>query len=73
MESDFFDKLSADYMAAVIDHMIELRQLDSRSALGDARLDYGEPFDIVERSRILCRGRKAHRKEVREKGSRYDG
>jgi hypothetical protein len=51
--------MAADYMAAVIDDWILRNLLDSRSAIADARLDYGEPFSDEERARILARKRKA--------------
>jgi hypothetical protein len=35
---------AADHMAAIIDEMVRDGNLDSRSRLADARLDYGEPW-----------------------------
>lgn len=35
---------AADAMAKVIDVMVEGKQIDERSPLADARLDYGEPY-----------------------------
>lgn len=37
--------IDADRMAAIVDEMVRGRQLDARSKLADARLDYGKPFD----------------------------
>jgi hypothetical protein len=35
----------ADKMAMAIDHQVKLGQLDSRSAIAGARLDYGKPYE----------------------------
>ena len=48
-----FDRLAADRMAAAIDHMIACRGLDARSPAGDARLDYGSPFDPETAKRMF--------------------
>lgn len=44
---------AADALAAAVDVMIERRLIDSRSVVGDRRLDYGEPFE-AERARQLA-------------------
>lgn len=36
---------AADVMAKATDRLIELGQIDSRSIIGDARLDYGQPHE----------------------------
>ena len=38
------DLIGADRMAKVADDMVERGRIDSRSALADARLDYGKPY-----------------------------
>jgi hypothetical protein len=40
-----FDRRAADRLAAAADWMIATGGLDARSPVGDARIDYGEPFD----------------------------
>ena len=42
--------LAADKMARIIDEMVRKGQLDCRSPLADARLDYGEPWQYKSES-----------------------
>jgi len=44
VEANWLKIRAADGMAKIIDEMVRSGKLDSRSALADARLDYGEPF-----------------------------
>lgn len=50
-----FDKLAADFLAAVVDEMVVNGHIDSRSKLSDARLNYGDPFSEERRREILSR------------------
>ena len=47
-----FDKRAADRMAAAIDVLVHLKQLDARSLPADARLDYGEPLSMEEAQKV---------------------
>lgn len=38
------DLRAADYLAKVIDEQIKLGNINTRSAIADARLDYGTPY-----------------------------
>ena len=49
-----WDQKAADLMAAIIDEMISRGELDARSLLADARLDYGEPFPDAVRENIIA-------------------
>lgn len=44
---------AAQVLAAAIDIQIYCGALDPRSAIGQARLDYGNPFDLHEARRLL--------------------
>jgi hypothetical protein len=48
-----FDRRCADVMAAAVDVMVHRGQLDSRSIVADARLDYGEPWTLEGALAIL--------------------
>ena len=50
MDISPFTVKAADKMAKIIDDMVRSGKLDSRSALADARLNYGEPFSCVKES-----------------------
>lgn len=52
-----FTLRAADKMAAIIDEMVKDGQLDSRSPLADARLNYGEPWTYAHTPNAAGQGR----------------
>jgi hypothetical protein len=77
LEGSPFDVMAADRMAAAVDLMIQAGRLDARSALGDARLDYGTPFSPEEAERILYmekrRGDEPGQRETARDRARREG
>lgn len=48
---------AADCLAATVDWAVHQKIIDARSAIADARLCYGEPFDAAEAERLMLRTR----------------